>query len=59
MNGMASAKAAGVDQKSLKSDNRPQPQGCPFWAESFGQYESKRPFEPDTGHTDEGSETAA
>ena len=27
-------------------------------AESFGQYVSKQPFEPDTGHTDEGSETA-
>lgn len=33
--------------------------GCPLWTESFGQCDSEQPFEPDTGHTDEGSETAA
>jgi hypothetical protein len=27
-------------------------------AESFGLNDSKQPFEPDAGHTDEGSETA-
>ena len=31
--------------------------GVPLWAESFGQCVSKQPFEPDTGHTDEGSGT--
>ena len=49
----------GVDHESLKSDTCGQPQGCPFWAESFGTHDSKQPFEPDTGHTGEGSETAA
>ena len=52
-------KHVGVDHESLKSDTCFQPQGCPFWAESFGTHDSKQPFEPDTGHTGEGSETAA
>ena len=33
--------------------------GVPLWAESFGQCVLKQPFEPDTGHTDEGSGTVA
>ena len=52
-------KRVGVDHESLKSDTCELPQGCPFWAESFGPHDSKQPFEPDTGHTGEGSETAA